>query len=1017
VRLACEGKLKSEYSKHISHFIFFLALVCDFGISFFKLQKHTLPFSLSLSFSSPSFSPKKHNNMDSYQTRVQTNEIQSQMDKAIVKLETILDENRHPKFIGDVPHSYMDKFKMVEIGANMTCDALLECLEQLVTGDNDPTLVEQIHAYHANARRVMLCFQSNTHKTKAKVEEVKIQTGNMIEKKTLGVKTSTTAEFRTVKEYKWTEIHEWKFYLDVYSNTPGAAPTCVPISSQSIEICCKSEILPPNLDSEIKTQMKTPMEVDVSFLYRNNTPLVQIDRQKHSCRTPVRNEEIARFISMNDKLKNWMFGVKQKYFQIVSSAKNMENKELLCDLEDSSLFVPSFSVLVNTTAPSNNNQSNEANEEKSPLVPDLNLTPDETTRIMTQFQSSMNSSIYKLKYSTTNKKQDMSPHRVFLFNKIGVITNYCMKLITQCNQNLMVVESLLYDQLNKAIGKEITPELVNDFMLIHFQRMFAGPIYQPRAFSYSVRRPKCSQEGVLSIDRGYGYNNQTHKSLFTFCREFPASQDMPHFSCVLNSSTKLKLGGSRMVHAFVQSKFDKSQDSPLFLKARACQFSCFVVMVGTIQPGNSFSAKHAIIVKDKDTLSIPLSLTALPSAKAFRDAISSLSPEQQEFAQMIRCMQLESSLFAVCVVQVKPIMEKVLNLPPNSLTQETALTQSLMTLFMDHQIASELLKFDSELSIGDEKGDLSTPTKLKQVKRNVKNNEDMISDLKLKQLSDKKQQNEYKTKETIKESINTSENLQGLFECSEVMQFEKQSRQVKPEHARVLSCSLQSFKPPAPVGTIFDRIDYNIDCNVPRIQQQSFQEEDANDYDCEQSASFSNNNGDDNKQELKREEVSGNNMIESKNKPLSDDWTQFPIALDRALLASQTNHPHISSALCAGEITAKAPWTRCRFDSMLQKDPISKMIYDSQKEVEKNKAFDLLDVLSRNGEDVLDNVEMHILCGSVHQFDLSLTDMVVKQNVNPILPIQQSALLFVSQLFEVENQANLLSNPKFLLSK
>ena len=48
-------------------------------------------------------------------------------------------------------------------------------------------------------------------------------------------------------------------------------------------------------------------------------------------------------------------------------------------------------------------------------------------------------------------------------------------------------------------------------------------------------------------------------------------------------------------------------------------------------------------------------------------------------------MQLEGTLFAVCVVQIKPQLEKVLNLPPRSLTKEIALTQQLMNLFIEFQ--------------------------------------------------------------------------------------------------------------------------------------------------------------------------------------------------------------------------------------------------------------------------------------------------------------------------------------------
>eukprot|EP00324_Dicrateria_rotunda_P002639 CAMPEP_0206157716 /NCGR_PEP_ID=MMETSP1474-20131121/4161_1 /ASSEMBLY_ACC=CAM_ASM_001110 /TAXON_ID=97495 /ORGANISM="Imantonia sp., Strain RCC918" /LENGTH=44 /DNA_ID= /DNA_START= /DNA_END= /DNA_ORIENTATION= len=43
-----------------------------------------------------------------------------------------------------------------------------------------------------------------------------------------------------------------------------------------------------------------------------------------------------------------------------------------------------------------------------------------------------------------------------------------------------------------------------------------------------------------------------------------------------------------------------------------------------------------MIVQNKDELMIPLILEDIPTAKAFKDAIESLSPEQQRFAKAFR---------------------------------------------------------------------------------------------------------------------------------------------------------------------------------------------------------------------------------------------------------------------------------------------------------------------------------------------------------------------------------------------
>ena len=93
----------------------------------------------------------------------------------------------------------------------------------------------------------------------------------------------------------------------------------------------------------------------------------------------------------------------------------------------------------------------------------------------------------------------------------------------------------------------------------------------------------------------------------------------------------------------------------------------------------------------------------LSQRKEFRDAIESLSPEQQAFCKAYRKLQLAGTLFAVCVVQIKPQLEALLNLPPDGLTKEVQMCQDLMSMFIEYQIPSDLLIYDGDKdAAGDE---------------------------------------------------------------------------------------------------------------------------------------------------------------------------------------------------------------------------------------------------------------------------------------------------------------------------
>lgn len=155
------------------------------------------------------------------------------------------------------------------------------------------------------------------------------------------------------------------------------------------------------------------------------------------------------------------------------------------------------------------------------------------------------------------------------------------------------------------------------------------------------------------------------------------------------------------------------------MNARARQFSSFLVLIGKVSGPGQFQPRYGMIVKDKDDITIPLQTEALPSPKEFSDAISSLSPEQQRFARAFRSMQLASTLFAVCILQIKPQMEKLLKLPYDALTKEIQLTQDLQEMFIKYQIPSDLMSFGGP-------ADASDATKLGAVKQHVKAMQEMI---------------------------------------------------------------------------------------------------------------------------------------------------------------------------------------------------------------------------------------------------------------------------------------------------
>ena len=145
----------------------------------------------------------------------------------------------------------------------------------------------------------------------------------------------------------------------------------------------------------------------------------------------------------------------------------------------------------------------------------------------------------------------------------------------------------------------------------------------------------------------------------------------------------------------------------------------------------------------KDDLVIPLLLEELPTAKEFKDAIKSLSEEQQRFCKAYRQMQLASSVFGICVIQIKPQLETLLGLPSDALDKEMKLTQDLMELFVEFQVPSDLLSYNG---FGD---NVAVADKLSNVKDNVKSVMDVINGEKERQLKEEKEKTEMAMEQTF----------------------------------------------------------------------------------------------------------------------------------------------------------------------------------------------------------------------------------------------------------------------------
>jgi hypothetical protein len=117
------------------------------------------------------------------------------------------------------------------------------------------------------------------------------------------------------------------------------------------------------------------------------------------------------------------------------------------------------------------------------------------------------------------------------------------------------------------------------------------------------------------------------------------------------------------------------------------------------------------------------------------------------------------------------------------------------------------------------------------------------------------------------------------------------------------------------------------------------------------------------------------------------DYTRIPGDLDKKFEALDED-----GALRATIINPGDTWTRSAQKGLLG-SPTTTVLSAKQQKDEKNKAFDLLDALSKSGALAIEDASLHVVIAATHCFDRTLLDTVIQDNVNPIEKVERSLMI------------------------
>jgi len=922
----------------------------------------------------------------------------SQVDNALRTLRTVLENTREPLLAENVAHSYQDKYMLAEFLGNASLSAQLACLD--IIGANISVLAKLKEWARTNA--VTFRFRGEEKcdfvREETRKEESKTQHVSERESSLFGKSTRTDKIITTITEYFWNFTVNYELVAFQGTNVSEAIPLRSRTGTYEIKTTSKNTPKP-------KVSVLNDLDVEVSwYLQQFNDsfrPSFSINRASKTCYTPRRNDDVEAALNFYTKYFHWSTNV-ENYFRKRLFPVQTRHALDMSAISNSGVFVPVVPLFEANAAKriaASSTAGGPESDEQTVIIPTSDID-----RFMDEQKRSLGERLRRLENSFPSQGNLITQAEVTMVLSLMHSRSICQYFLDGVNY----IESMLRKQLIAAVGKEVQPVDLIEYMAYHNRRLFK-PEFAPELFCYSIRRPDHYPEGVLSIEAQNGY------PVPVFAHRIEGEHPMK-FS--INAATTVTFKGARYVHAWIDHTFSGHTGTSLRLSARARQFSSFILVIGNVISANSFNPKHAIIIQNKDDLLIPLLLEQIPTPKAFRDAIESLSPEQQRFAKAFRSMQLESTLFGICVIQIKPQLEKLLNLPNDSLTKEIQLTQDLLELFISYQVPSDLLSYD-----GDE--NLAVSTKVQRVRALVEAMQAMIRQSKERELEEARQKAEYerqlRLKEEAEKQARERERIQLLnmeMERKEMCRERKSSavKYKKSSAPRMMSKGAMPQRCAAPVAMNLCAAPSM--SAVPLVKQRS----------ASKPAPVSSNTQAvpaskpkpaavskpveapkpveakpveapkvEAKQPEDRSEVQNENQL---------DFTKLPGKLDQNFEALD-----LDAALHSTIITAGLNWTKKYQKALLSPMTSVAMDTDKQKE-ERNTAFDLLDALSRSGVLDVNEAEFHVVLAATHCFDQTLMDTLIKKNMNPIEKLERSMLIIASTITELPVEE--LINPAFL---
>jgi len=359
-------------------------------------------------------------------------------------------------------------------------------------------------------------------------------------------------------------------------------------------------------------------------------------------------------------------------------------------------------------------------------------------------------------------------------------------------------------------------------------------------------------------------------------------------------------------------------------------------------------------------------------------------PSKKRFAQAYRSMQLSSTLFGVCIVQIKPHLERLLKIPFDGLLKEIQLTQDLLSMLIEYQIPGDLLSFQGP-------PDATLEVRLAQVKSNVQKIKNIIAVEKAEEV--RQREKEEKLRRLV----------QGKQQEISALQSRIDTLNLPPPNSAPMSYissagAYGSFGGGGGGGggmfMADGAADFSSFAECAMLSDASAGEDGGGGVDqvdvlAKKAEAKEGGKKEEGQEGGKKEELM---VVDEEEEGEGEDYTKIPQLLETKFKVFDEDNTLRPTIINVGEI-----WSKDSYATLLSKKATTTLFAEGQ-ETACARAFDLLDALSRSGGNPLQEVSLHTIIVSSHCFDKTLIDTVIQDNVNPIEKVERSNLILATTI-------------------